>query len=102
METFTRVKKVLKDREVAILSMEKKLNRSNSLSRTLLDALVRSIGSSDLLSYDERQAIKTETNDICKSIDIELSLIDEELDTKSVKPIGKIEDLDNNSNRSNY
>jgi|TARA_B110000908_G_C10256675_1_gene456029 hypothetical protein len=95
METFTRVKKVLKDREVAILSMEKKLNRSNSLSRTLLDALVRSIGSSDLLSYDERQAIKTETNDICKSIDIELSLIDEELDTKSVKPIGKIEDLDN-------
>mgnify|MGYP003646741053 FL=1 len=95
METFTRVKKVLKDREVAILSMEKKLNRSNSLSRTLLDALVRSIGSSDLLSYDERQAIKTETNDLCKSIDIELSLIDEELDTKSVKPIGKIEDLDN-------
>jgi hypothetical protein len=95
METFTKVKKVLKDREVAILSMEKKLNRSNSLSRTLLDALVRSIGSSDLLSYDERQAIKTETNDICKSIDIELSLIDEELDTKSVKPIGKIEDLDN-------
>tara|TARA_R110002153_G_scaffold16305_2_gene57784 strand:+ start:15324 stop:15614 length:291 start_codon:yes stop_codon:yes gene_type:complete len=95
METFTKVKKVLKDREVAILSMEKKLNRSNSLSRTLLDALVRSIGSSDLLSYDERQAIKTETNDLCKSIDIELSLIDEELDTKSVKPIGKIEDLDN-------
>ena len=95
METFTKVKKVLKDREVAILSMEKKLNRSNSLSRTLLDALVRSIGSSDLLSYDERQAIKTETNDLCKSIDIEMSLIDEELDTKSVKPIGKIEDLDN-------
>ena len=95
METFTKVKKVLKDREIAILSMEKKLNRSNSLSRTLLDALVRSIGSSDLLSYDERQAIKTETNDLCKSIDIELSLIDEELDTKSVKPIGKIEDLDN-------
>ena len=95
METFTKVKKVLKDREVAILSIEKKLNRSNSLSRTLLDALVRSIGSSDLLSYDERQAIKTETNDLCKSIDIELSLIDEELDTKSVKPIGKIEDLDN-------
>ena len=95
MEGFTKVKKVLKDREVAILSMEKKLNRSNSLSRTLLDALVRSIGSSDLLSYDERQAIKTETNDLCKSIDIELSLIDEELDTKSVKPIGKIEDLDN-------
>ena len=95
METFTKVKKVLKDREVAILSMEKKLNRSNSLSRTLLDALSRSIGASDLLSYDERKAIKTETDDLCKSIDIEISLIDEELDTKSVKPIGKIEDLDN-------
>lgn len=95
METFTKVKKVLKDREIAILSMEKKLNRSNSLSRTLLDAVVRSISSSDLLSYDERKAIKTETDDLCKSIDIEISLIDEELDTKSVKPIGKIEDLDN-------
>jgi len=95
METFTKVKKVLKDREIAILSMEKKLNRSNSLSKTLLNALERSIGSNDLLSYDERQAIKTETDDLCKSIDIEISLIDEELDTKSVKPIGKIEDLDN-------
>ena len=95
METFTKVKEVLKNREVTILSMEKNLNRSSSLNRLLLDALSKSIGSSDLLSYDERQAIKTETNDLCKSIDIELSLIDEELDTKSVKPIGKIEDLDN-------
>jgi len=90
METFVKVKKVLKDREVAILSMEKKLNRSNSLSRTLLDALVRSIGSSDLLSYDERQAIKTETKDLCKGIDTEISLMEME---EGVKPIGKIEDM---------
>ena len=94
MEAFTKVKKVLKDREIAILSMEKKLNRSQSLNKTLLTALERSIGG-DILSYDERQAIRQETDDLCKSIDIEISLIDEELDTKSVKPIGKIEDLDN-------
>ena len=91
METFVKVKKVLKDREVAILSMEKKLNRSNSLSRTLLDALVRSIGSSDLLSYDERKAIKTETDDLFKSIDTEISIIDKS--QEQIKPIGKIEDL---------
>lgn len=91
METFVKVKKVLKDREVAILSMEKKLNRSNSLSRTLLDALVRSIGSSDLLSYDERKAIKTETDDLFKSIDTEISIIDKS--QEEIKPIGKIEDL---------
>ena len=95
METFTKVKKVLKDREVAILSMEKKLNRSNSLSRTLLDALVRSIGSSDLLSYDERQAIKTETKDLCKGIDTEMSLQEALINNdNTVKPVGKIEDLD--------
>mgnify|MGYP003645399022 CR=1 FL=1 len=91
METFVKVKKVLKDREVAILSIEKKLNRSNSLSRTLLDALVRSIGSSDLLSYDERQAIKKETDDLCKGIDTEMSLQEALINNdNTVKPIGKI------------
>tara|TARA_R110000822_G_scaffold12262_1_gene44505 strand:- start:3988 stop:4299 length:312 start_codon:yes stop_codon:yes gene_type:complete len=96
MEGFTKVKKVLKDREVAILSMEKKLNRANSLSRTLLSALERSIGSSDLLSYDERQAIKKETDDLFKGIDQEIALIDAEImkstleDHVDVRPIGKI------------
>ena len=96
MEGFTKVKKVLKDREVAILSMEKKLNRANSLSRTLLSALERSIGSSDLLSYDERQAIKKETDDLFKGIDQEIALIDAEImkstleDHVDVRPIGNI------------
>tara|TARA_R110001592_G_scaffold97068_2_gene278162 strand:- start:515 stop:805 length:291 start_codon:yes stop_codon:yes gene_type:complete len=95
METFVKVKKVLKDREVAILSIEKKLNRSNSLNRTLLSALERSIGSSDLLSYDERKAIKDETEDLCKSIDTEISLQEALINNdNTVKPIGKIEDLD--------
>tara|TARA_R110002051_G_scaffold119214_1_gene192748 strand:- start:17 stop:319 length:303 start_codon:yes stop_codon:yes gene_type:complete len=97
METFVKVKKVLKDREVAILSMEKKLNRSNSLSRTLLDALVRSIGSSDLLSYDERQAIKKETDDLCKGIDFEVLAHDDaqeqlqEREKEIQKVVGKID-----------
>ena len=90
METFTKVKEVLKNREVTILSMEKNLNRSSSLNRLLLDALSKSIGSSDLLSYDERQAIKTETKDLCKGIDTEISLMEME---EEVKPIGKIEDM---------
>jgi hypothetical protein len=92
MEGLTKVKKVLKDREVAILSMEKKLNSANSLSRTLLSALERSIGSNDLLSYDERQAIKKETDNLCYTIDQEIALIDKS--QEEVKPIGKIEDLD--------
>jgi hypothetical protein len=91
MEGFTKVKKVLKDREVAILSMEKKLNRANSLSRTLLSALEKSIGSSDLLCYDERRAIEKETDNLCQLIDQEIALIDKS--QEEVKPIGKIEDL---------
>jgi len=90
MEGFTKVKKVLKDREVAILSMEKKLNRANSLSKTLLSALERSIGSSDLLSYDERRAIKTETDNLCQLIDQEIALIDAEIINSTLEPIGKI------------
>ncbi len=91
METFIKVKEVLRNREVTILSMEKNLNRSSSLNRLLLDALSKSIGSSDLLSYDERQAIKTETKDLCKGIDTEISIIDKS--QEEVKPIGKIEDM---------
>tara|TARA_R110002074_G_scaffold4774_3_gene23383 strand:+ start:1270 stop:1560 length:291 start_codon:yes stop_codon:yes gene_type:complete len=95
METFTKVKEVLKNREVTILSMEKNLNRSSSLNRLLLDALSKSIGSSDLLSYDERQAIKTETKDLCKGIDTEMSLQEALINNdNTVKPVGKIEDLD--------
>ena len=94
METFVKVKEVLKNREVTILSMEKKLNRSNSLSKTLLNALERSIGSNDLLSYDERQAIKKETDNLCKGIDTEISLQEALINNdNTVKPIGKIEDL---------
>ena len=91
METFVKVKEVLKNREVTILSMEKNLNRSSSLNRLLLDALSKSIGSSDLLSYEERQDIKKETDNLCKGIDTEISIIDKS--QEKVKPIGKIEDL---------
>ena len=73
METFTQVKKVLKQREVALLAIEKKLNKANSLNRTLLDALSASIGRDDVLSYDERKAIKVETEDLCTSIDQEVA-----------------------------
>ena len=90
MEGFTKVKKVLKDREIAILSMEKKLNSANSLSRTLLSALEKSIGSKDLLCYDERRAIEKETDNLCKGIDQEIALIDAEIINSAIKPIGKI------------
>jgi hypothetical protein len=79
METFVKVKSVLKDREVTILSMERKLNSANTLSRTLLSALERSIGSNDLLSYDERQAIKKETDNLCDLIDQDIALMDAEI-----------------------
>jgi hypothetical protein len=79
MEGFTKVKSVLKDREVTILSMERKLNSANTLSRTLLSALERSIGSNDLLSYDERQAIKKETDNLCDLIDQDIALMDAEI-----------------------
>ena len=94
METFVKVKEVLKNREVTILSMEKNLNRSSSLNRLLLDALSKSIGSSDLLSYEERQDIKKETDNLCKGIDTEISLQEALINNdNTVKPIGKIEDL---------
>jgi hypothetical protein len=69
MKFFIDLKETLKARETSLLAMEKKLNRANSLSRTLLSALERSIGSSDLLSYDERQAIKQETKDLFKQME---------------------------------
>jgi hypothetical protein len=69
MKFFRDLKETLKARETSLLAMEKKLNRANSLSRTLLSALERSIGSSDLLSYDERQAIKQETKDLFKQME---------------------------------
>ena len=76
MELFTHVKKVLKDREIAILSMEKKLNRASSLNRTLLQALSSTIGSSDFLSFDEKQAIRQETKDVCDGVDFHINGLD--------------------------
>jgi|TARA_R110000764_G_scaffold218546_1_gene306047 hypothetical protein len=73
MELFTQVKKTLKDREIAILSLEKKLNSANSLSRTLLEALTKAIGWGDVLSSSEKQAIKQETADLCEQIDFQVN-----------------------------
>tara|TARA_R110002167_G_scaffold12495_2_gene53264 strand:+ start:47 stop:307 length:261 start_codon:yes stop_codon:yes gene_type:complete len=81
------IKKVLQQRETAILGMEKRLNRSNSLNRTLLEALSRSIGSGDILSYDERKAIKQETKDCLYTIDNELLMQEEEQEPEHVDSI---------------
>ncbi len=64
-----RVKKVLKNREKAILSMAKKLDKVNSFNRTLLDALSTAIGRDEVLSFEERKAIRTETTELCESVD---------------------------------
>lgn len=69
METLKRVKKVLMNREKAIKSMAKKLDKVNSLNRTLLDALMTAIGRDEVLNFEERKAISTETNDLCQDID---------------------------------
>jgi|TARA_B110000259_G_scaffold544_1_gene771 hypothetical protein len=76
MELFTCVKKVVKDREIAILSLEKKLNSANSLNRTLLEALTKAIGWGDALSSSEKQAIKQETADMCEGIDFHMNGLD--------------------------
>ena len=55
--------------------MEKKLNRSQTLNKTLLTAVERSIGG-DILSYDDRQAIRQETKDCLYTLDNEISLQD--------------------------
>ena len=73
MELFTQVKKTLKDREIAILSLEKRLNSANSLNRTLLEALTKAIGWGDVLSSSEKQAIKQETADLCEQIDFQVN-----------------------------
>lgn len=83
MKTFKRVKNVLVNREKAIKSMAKKLDKVNSLNRTLLDALMTAIGRDDVLTFQEREAISTETNDLCESIDIDISLMEEEIKLKS-------------------
>ena len=76
MELFTHVKKTLKDREIAILSLEKKLNSANSLNRTLLEALTKAIGWGDELSSPEKQAIREETTDLCEGIDFHMNGLD--------------------------
>ena len=81
MELLTTVKQTLVSREQSILSLEKKLNRSQSLNKTLLTALERSIGG-DILSYDERDAIRQETKDLCKGIDNEVKLQQLEQDNR--------------------
>jgi hypothetical protein len=68
MENLERVKKVLKNREKAILSMAKKLDKANSLNRTLLDALSTAIGRDEVLNFEERKAIKEETVDVIDSM----------------------------------
>ncbi len=75
MNSIMKIKQVLQQRETAILSMDKKLNRSKALNKTLLTALERSIGG-DMLSYDERQAIRQETTDCLYTLDNEISLQD--------------------------
>ena len=76
MELFTQVKKTLKDREIAILSLEKKLNSANSLNRTLLEALTKAIGWGDVLSIPEKKAIREETTDLCEGIDFHMNGLD--------------------------
>jgi hypothetical protein len=76
MELFTQVKKTLKDREIAILSLEKKLNSANSLNRTLLEALTKAIGWENGLSSSEKQAIREETTDLCNWLDLHLNDLD--------------------------
>jgi len=73
MELFTHVKKTLKDREIAILSLEKKLNSANSLNRTLLEALTKAIGWGDVLNIHEKKAIREETADLCEQIDFQVN-----------------------------
>ncbi len=75
MNSIMKVKQVLQQREEAILSMEKKLNRSQTLNKTLLTALERSI-SSNILSYNEREAIRQETTDCLYTLDNEILLQD--------------------------
>ena len=72
METFVKVKEVLKNREVAILSLEKKLNSANSLNSTQREALTKAIGWGDTLSSSEKQAIREETTDLCDGLDVHL------------------------------
>ena len=76
METLTKAKKVLKNREIAILSLERKLNSANSLTRTVLEALIKSIGYGDVMSSSEKQAIKQETADLCENIDFHVNGLD--------------------------
>ena len=82
METLTKAKKVLKDREIAILSLERKLNSANSLTRTLLEALTKSIGYGDVMSSSEKQAIKQETADLCENIDFHMNGLDRAVELK--------------------
>ena len=82
METLTKAKKVLKDREIAILSLERKLNSANSLTRTVLEALIKSIGYGDVMSSSQTQAIKQETADMCEGIDFHMNGLDRAVELK--------------------
>lgn len=84
METLKRVKKVLMNREKAIKSMAKKLDKVNSLNRTLLDALITAIGRDEVLSFEERKAISTETNDLCQDIDAYMISLDRDINPASL------------------
>ena len=68
MDLYTKLKDSLKQREIAILSMERKLNVANRLNRTLLEALQSSVSTKDILSYDERTTMRKDTDRLCKAI----------------------------------
>ena len=111
---YEAIKKILNDLNKAKTEADYKVNITkaelNSLSSLLghdtsnketlensidsFASLEKSIGSKDLLCYDERRAIEKETDNLCKGIDQEIALIDAEIINSAIKPIGKIDDLD--------
>ena len=70
MHLFNEVKSTLKQRQDELLNLNKQNERLNTLTRTLLESLNVLLRVSDQpLTYDERKAMKRQTEELCKGLD---------------------------------
>ena len=75
MELFTEVKQILSQREEQIRTLDKSNEEVTALCRTLIDCVKQTMRNRpDGLSYDQKQDITKETNDLAVRIDNEIEI----------------------------
>jgi len=95
MELFTEVKQVLSQREDQIRTLDKSNEEITSLCRTLIDCVKQTMRNRpDGLSYEDRQDITKQTNDLSVRLDNELELHNKCQDELISREEGEYPDVD--------